>query len=121
LAVCDDPGVAARTSIAMKIYEFIRINRIRLILAGSLQAIYFFQLYSTIKNDAMPKHNVFFNLPRRELGKTDVVFEIFSDLEKFGTITISKGALEWWPSNAKKPFRMDWTRFDRAIREHYGY
>ena len=45
----------------------------------------------------------------------------FSDLEKFGTITISKGALEWWPSNAKKPFRMDWTRFDRAIREHYGY
>jgi hypothetical protein len=69
----------------------------------------------------MPKHNVFFNLPKRELGKTDVVLEVFSDLEKFGTITISKGAIEWWPGYAKKPFRMDWTRFDRAIREHYGY
>jgi hypothetical protein len=69
----------------------------------------------------MPKHNVFVSLPKRELGKTDVIFEVFSDLEKFGTITISKGALEWWPSNAKKPYRMDWTRFDRAIREHYGY
>jgi len=55
----------------------------------------------------MPKHNVFVNLPKRELGKTDVIFEVFSDQEKFGTITISKGALEWWPGNAKKPFRMD--------------
>jgi hypothetical protein len=81
----------------------------------------FCNLYITIKHFAMPKHNVFVNLPKREIGKTDVVFEVFSDLEKFGTITISKGALEWWPSNAKKPYRMDWTRFDRAIREHYGY
>jgi len=89
--------------------------------ARLLTTIYFFNLYITIKHFAMPKHNVYVNLPKRELGKTDVVFEVFSDLEKFGTITISKGALEWWPGNAKKPYRMDWTRFDRAIREHYGY
>jgi hypothetical protein len=81
----------------------------------------FFPILHHIEKLIMAKHNVFFNLPRRELGKTDIVFEVFSDLEKFGTITISKGALEWWPSYAKKPFRMDWTRFDRAIREHYGY
>lgn len=67
----------------------------------------------------MAKHNVFFNLPKRELGKSDLVFEVFSDNEKFGTITISKGALEWWPGNAKKPYRLGWQRFDLAIREHY--
>lgn len=69
----------------------------------------------------MPKHNVYFNLPKRELGKTDLVFEVFSDDEKFGTITISKGALEWYPSNAKKPLRMDWESFDRAIKRYFDY
>ena len=69
----------------------------------------------------MPKHNVYFNLPKRELGKTDMVFEVFSDGEKFGTITISKGAFEWYPSNAKKPFRLDWPLFDKAIKAYFGY
>lgn len=69
----------------------------------------------------MAKHKVFFQLPKRELGKSDLIFEVFSDDEKFGTITISKGGLEWYPSNAKKPFRLEWSQFDRAIKSHYGY
>lgn len=67
----------------------------------------------------MAIHNVYFNLPARELGNTDIIIEVFSDDEKFGTITISKGALQWWPANAKKPYNMEWERFDRVIKAGY--
>ena len=67
----------------------------------------------------MATHNVFFNLPARELGNSDIVIEVFSDEEKFGTITISKGALEWYPANAKKPYKLGWLRFDRAVKAFF--
>jgi hypothetical protein len=67
----------------------------------------------------MATHNVFFNLPARELGNSDIILEIFSNEEKFGTITISKGALEWYPANAKKPYKLGWFRFDRIIKASF--
>lgn len=66
----------------------------------------------------MATHNVFFNLPRRELGNSDVIIEVFTEEEKFGTVTISKGAIEWYPANAKNPYKLNWTRFDRAIKAY---
>ena len=69
----------------------------------------------------MPVHNVFLSLPSREIGLSDDIIEIFQDQEKFGTITISKGAIEWYPANAKKPYKMEWDQFDRIIKKAYGY
>ena len=69
----------------------------------------------------MPVHNVYLSLPSREIGLSDVIVEIFEDQEKFGTITISKGAIEWYPANAKKPYKMEWEQFDRMIKKAYGY
>lgn len=68
----------------------------------------------------MATHNVYVNLPWRELGKSDALFEIFRDGEKLGKITISKGALEWYPSNAKQPYRMSWSSFDKMIKKHFN-
>jgi hypothetical protein len=67
----------------------------------------------------MAIHNVYFNLPARELGNSDIIIEVFRDEEKFGTITISKGALQWYPANAKTPYHMEWERFDRVIKAGY--
>ncbi|TDG36095.1 hypothetical protein EZJ43_10470 [Pedobacter changchengzhani] len=64
----------------------------------------------------MPKHNVFVDLPRRELGKIDVIFEIFQDEGKFGEIRISKGGLDYYPTNAKKPIKINWTKFDEMVK-----
>ncbi len=64
----------------------------------------------------MATHIVHFNLPRRELGNSDIVIEIHSGEEMFGTVTISKGALEWYPANAKNPYKLGWIRFDRVIK-----
>jgi hypothetical protein len=69
----------------------------------------------------MATHNVYFNLPARELGNSDIIIEVYRDEEKFGTVTISKGALQWYPANAKTPYHMEWDRFDRAIKIFYGH
>jgi hypothetical protein len=67
----------------------------------------------------MATHNVFFKMPRRELGNSDILIEIHSGEEMFGTVTISKGALEWYPANAKNPYKLSWIRFDRVIKSAF--
>lgn len=64
----------------------------------------------------MPKHNVFIDLPKRELGNVDAVFEIIQDDAKLGTIAISKGGMDYYPTNAKKPIKINWRQFDEMIK-----
>jgi hypothetical protein len=64
----------------------------------------------------MARHNVYFDLPERELGKVDANFYIYKDGEKLGQITISKGGLDYYPSNSKKPIPISWSKFDRMMR-----
>jgi hypothetical protein len=54
----------------------------------------------------MAKHNIYFELPERELGKVDANFEIYQDNNKLRKITISKGALEYYPLGKKKPIKI---------------
>jgi len=63
----------------------------------------------------MAKHNVYFELPTRELGKADANFAIYQNNTKLGTITISKGALEYYPASKKKPIKIGWTKFDKIM------
>ena len=65
----------------------------------------------------MPKHNVYFDLPERELGKVDANFFIYQDSERLGKITISKGGFDYYPSNSKKPIKMGWRQFDKLLKE----
>jgi hypothetical protein len=64
----------------------------------------------------MAKHDVSFQIPMRSLGKEDVVFRVMADDELLGTLKVSKGAVVWWPGNAKLGYKLDWTRFDQAMR-----
>jgi len=66
----------------------------------------------------MPSHNVKFTLPERQLGKVDARFFIYEDGKKLGEITISRGAIEYYPTNAQKPIKMGWPKFDRAMKEY---
>lgn len=68
----------------------------------------------------MAKHNVYVNLPWRELGKADALFDVFTNGRKAGKITISRGAIEWYPANAKRPYTLTWKQFDQAIKEFKG-
>jgi hypothetical protein len=69
----------------------------------------------------MAKHKMTFTLPEREIGQGDVIFNIYEDDEKFGTIKISKGALEWFPKGHKKPYKLGWKKFEKAIKQFYGH
>lgn len=63
----------------------------------------------------MARHNVYFELPTRELGKVDARFFVYQNDEKLGEITISKGALEYYPANKHMPIKMSWAQFDRLM------
>ena len=63
----------------------------------------------------MLKHDVLATLPGVLLGKMDAFFDINQDGKKLGTITISKGSIEWYPKNAKQPYKLTWTAFDKIL------
>lgn len=64
----------------------------------------------------MPKHDVYATLPNALLGKMDAYFDIYQDGKKLSTITISKESIEWYPKNAKQPYKMSWSKFDKMIK-----
>jgi hypothetical protein len=66
----------------------------------------------------MAKHEIDFAVPTCKLGNTDISINIKKDGKKFGTITISRGNLEWYPKSSRKPHIVSWTVFDKIICEY---
>ena len=64
------------------------------------------------------KHDVQFTIPWRELGKADVVFEVWGDDEKLGELRVSKGSLVWYPKKNTYGNKISWSQFD-AVMEGY--
>ncbi len=63
-------------------------------------------------------HDVIFELPRRSLGKQDLIFEVQQDGELLGKLKVSKGAVVWNPAWGKRGFHMSWATFDRVMQEN---
>ena len=55
-------------------------------------------------------HTVTFNVPRRTLGREDIEFVVEKDGVRFGTLLVSKGAVEWRPTNKVYRRRLRWSR-----------
>lgn len=68
----------------------------------------------------MAKHNVYFDLPVRELGKVDANFYIYQNEEKLGQIRVSKGGIDYYPASRKNPITINWTQFDKLIRKEWN-
>ncbi len=64
----------------------------------------------------MAMHDVTFELPARSLGRSDVKFQIKRDGEMFGTMTISKGSVVWFPKGVSYGCRMNWKQFDELMQ-----
>ena len=66
----------------------------------------------------MPKHDVEMSIPTTKVVlSADVVFEIRSDDDKLGELRISKGTIDWAPSNSKIPTQLTWEQFDHLMRQ----
>ena len=61
-------------------------------------------------------HKVTFALPKRSLGREDIEFVVKKDGVRFGTLLVSKGAVEWRPTNKVYRRRLSWDRFDQLMR-----
>lgn len=63
-------------------------------------------------------HNVKFTVPERELGRADIEFRVEKNSRPFGTLLVSKGALEWRPAYKWKgsKIRIGWSEFDKYAR-----
>lgn len=64
------------------------------------------------------KHQVMFEIPRRELGKADIDFHIWGDDDKLGVLRISKGSLVWYPKGPSHGHKITWSQFDKMMREY---
>ena len=60
-------------------------------------------------------HKVIFSLPKRELGREDIEFVVEQDGKRFGTLLVSKGAIEWRPTNKVYRRKLSWSKFDQLI------
>jgi hypothetical protein len=64
----------------------------------------------------MAQHDVDFIVPQRPLGKVDIEFIITKDGAQLGKIKISKGGIDYYPKNAKKPISKTWTQLDTLFQ-----
>lgn len=62
-------------------------------------------------------HKVMFNLPERNLGKSDAEFKVWRDNQLAGTLRVSKGSLVWYPKGTSYGYKVGWRKFDKLMRE----
>jgi hypothetical protein len=64
----------------------------------------------------MAKHDVFFNIPQRSLGKADVEFLVKSDDAVLGTLAVSNGSVVWFPKGTTNGFKLGWGKFNEVMQ-----
>lgn len=65
----------------------------------------------------MPKHEVHFQLPERQIMNSDAKFHIYSDDKLLGELKISKGSLGWRPNGHSREIHLSWECFDAMLRD----
>ena len=51
------------------------------------------------------------------IGMADARFRVSNDDGIIGELQVSKGAVVWFPRDAKKGYKLDWFRFNTLMRE----
>ena len=68
------------------------------------------------------RHEVYFNVPARKLGNTDLMIWIYAGKRKkwsSGRLRISKGTLDFIPGRGKKPLKVGWDHVEEMFKEYY--
>ena len=66
----------------------------------------------------MATHEINMTIPSKLVLNKDAEFEIYSDGAKLGTLKISRGTIEWLPSNHQSGYHFSWEDFDIIMREN---
>jgi hypothetical protein len=70
----------------------------------------------------MAEHNVTLEISDEiEVGNVDLKIRVRRDGDRFGTLTISRGTIDWKPLKAKRgkqsETRLSWEDFDRVMKK----
>ena len=65
----------------------------------------------------MARHDVYFNIPQRALGKADVEFQGKRNGAVLGTLAVSNGSVVWFPKGTSYGCKMGWTKFNELMQE----
>ncbi len=57
-------------------------------------------------------------IPKLEIGKSDVIFQIANDNDKLGNLRVSKENIVWKPVNKQFSYWLNWNDFDRSMTEN---
>jgi hypothetical protein len=67
----------------------------------------------------MATHKVTMRQPTEIEVNADVEFVIRENGRKIGELHVSKGSIEWLPSNGRYKRRMRWSKFAELMRDEY--
>ena len=65
----------------------------------------------------MATHRVIMRQPSEQIVSVDVEFIIREGGKKLGELHVSKGSIEWLPSNGRYKRRMSWSKFANMMQE----
>ena len=66
----------------------------------------------------MAEHRITTRVPSHEVANKDLAITVKSDDRFLGELLISKGSVDWRPSNHHQLYRLGWERFDELMREN---
>lgn len=64
-------------------------------------------------------HEINVELPRMELGNTDMKVFIHSNGEKLGEIRMSKGTIDYFPAHKQYSMSLTWAEFDNMMSKRW--
>ncbi|WP_078718162.1 hypothetical protein [Paucidesulfovibrio gracilis] len=64
-------------------------------------------------------HEVYLKVPKLDVQRADVEFEVSDDEGKIGTLRVSKGSVVWVPKGKHSGGRIRWRNFDVLMQNNY--
>jgi hypothetical protein len=65
----------------------------------------------------VPTHKIEVSQPAKRVLNSDMVFTVYSDDQRLGELSISRGTIDWRPANRRTAFRRNWEWFARMMED----
>lgn len=65
----------------------------------------------------MSGHKVTVEVPKRQIARADVKFQVKSNGRMLGTLTVSKGSVVWFPYGTSYGCKMGWKKFNATMKD----
>ena len=64
-------------------------------------------------------YKLFFSVPSRPVGRTDIEFDVKRDEAMLGTLKVSQGGIVWRPRDYRYGYFLNWDKLDQVVEEKH--